>query len=337
MTKSSLFKVFVTVSALACMAATHAPKRLPRLQADAASVSVSGLSSGAFMAVQYDVAYSASTIGVGVVAGGPYNCAYVNAGGIATCMQGSPVGALSYDAALGFAGLGQIDSPDNLKRGKVYLFSGTNDTVVNPTVMNAVRDFYRAAAVPVANILYVNDLPAGHAFISADFGKPCATNADPYVNQCTVGGKLYDQAGAILQQIYGPLQPKSKTLSAQPTAFDQTAFGSDPAGMAKTGYVYIPKACRTSSGKGCRLHVVFHGCKQGAGAVHDDVYGKAGYNEWADANRIVVLYPQVDPSAVPVNPDGCWDWWGYTGLSFQTQWGPQLAAVKAMVDRLTGK
>ncbi|WP_218647566.1 hypothetical protein [Sphingobium lactosutens] len=50
--------------------------------ADPARISISGLSSAAFMAVQYDVAFSASTIGVGVVAGGPYNCVYVNVGGI---------------------------------------------------------------------------------------------------------------------------------------------------------------------------------------------------------------------------------------------------------------
>ncbi|MES2951251.1 MAG: hypothetical protein V4858_22180, partial [Pseudomonadota bacterium] len=51
---------------------------LPALNAMALRTSVSGLSSGAFMSVQYGTAYSASVMGVGVVAGGPYNCAYVN-------------------------------------------------------------------------------------------------------------------------------------------------------------------------------------------------------------------------------------------------------------------
>jgi hypothetical protein len=34
------------------------------------------------------------------------------------------------------------------------------------------------------------------------------------------------------------------------------------------------------------------------------------------------------------NPRGCWDWWGYTGSQYATQAGAQIAAVKAMVDRL---
>jgi poly(3-hydroxybutyrate) depolymerase len=48
---------------------------LPALQADARRTTVSGLSSGGFMAVRYAVAFSASVQGVGVVAGGPYRCA----------------------------------------------------------------------------------------------------------------------------------------------------------------------------------------------------------------------------------------------------------------------
>ena len=51
--------------------AARSADQLPALGADAGRISVSGFSSGGFMAVQYDVAFSASTIGVGVVAGGP--------------------------------------------------------------------------------------------------------------------------------------------------------------------------------------------------------------------------------------------------------------------------
>jgi hypothetical protein len=34
------------------------------------------------------------------------------------------------------------------------------------------------------------------------------------------------------------------------------------------------------------------------------------------------------------NPNGCWDWWGYTGAPYHTRNGAQMRAVKAMVDRL---
>jgi poly(3-hydroxybutyrate) depolymerase len=325
---------------------TAASRKLPALSGDPTRVSVSGLSSGAFMTIQYGVAFSASTIGMGVVAGGPYNCANVNAGGIVTCMSGSPNGAASYAAAQEFARLGQIDPVSNLANQKIYMFSGTNDQTVKQTVMNAVPGFFQAAHVPAANIQYVNQYPAGHAFISPSSGNACAVTATPYVNECaalsaaagsSTPGAKYDQPGAILAQIYGPLKPRATTLSSRPIPFDQTEFiSSAMSSMDSTGYAYIPVSC-TKGGPGhCGVHVVFHGCEQGAQTVHDAVYGKVGYNNWADTNGIIVLYPQADASAfIPVNPDGCWDWWGYSGMDFQVRSGVQLSAVRAMVTRLT--
>jgi poly(3-hydroxybutyrate) depolymerase len=321
---------------LTSLAAPAAGRKLPALAADPAKVSISGLSSGAFMAVQYDVAFSASTMGVGVVAGGPYNCVYVNFGGIYTCMRGAPSGQASYSAAAGFAALDQVDPVNNIARQKVYLFSGTKDPVVKQSVMDAVRDFYLAANVPSANLKYVNGFAAGHAFISDDFGNVCDVTTAPFVNECPDGGALYDQPEAVLTQIYGTLQPKAATLSSTPIAFDQTKFAGALSGMAPLGYVYVPADCQNGAVK-CGVHVVFHGCAQGAEQVGDAVYGKLGYNEWADTNGIIVLYPQVNKSVAPFNPQGCWDWWGYSGLNFQTKGGPQLSAVNAMVRALTGQ
>src|SRR4051794_11105406 len=51
---------------------------LPALKVDTTQISVSGLSSGGFMAVQFEVAYSASLKGAGAIAAGPYDCAQDN-------------------------------------------------------------------------------------------------------------------------------------------------------------------------------------------------------------------------------------------------------------------
>ena len=48
---------------------------LPKLGADLAATSVSGLSSGAYMAGQIEVAHAKDIVGAGIVAGGPYACA----------------------------------------------------------------------------------------------------------------------------------------------------------------------------------------------------------------------------------------------------------------------
>lgn len=49
----------------------------------------------------------------------------------------------------------------------------------------------------------------------------------------------------------------------------------------------------------CGLHVVFHGCAQYAGRIGDVFMTKTGYNSWADANNLVILYPQVPTSLLP--------------------------------------
>ncbi|WP_034996413.1 extracellular catalytic domain type 2 short-chain-length polyhydroxyalkanoate depolymerase [Beijerinckia mobilis] len=328
--------------------AAYAAERLPALGADASRVSVSGLSSGAFMALQYGIAFSRSIIGVGVVAGGPYGCAQLSGTNfMSVCMsaQPAPNGETSYDLAAATAEDHDIDAVKNIAAQKIYLFSGVKDTVVKPQVMDAVKDFYLAAQVAPDNLTYMQTLQAGHAFVTDDqtFGNACNLTRSPFIVHCETKDGPYDQPEAILSRIYGPLNSKATQLSSQAAPFDQTEFSAlagywsyvFPDGLAKTGYVYVPEACRQTSQGKCAVHVVFHGCQQSAEKVGADVYARLGYNEWADTNRIIVLYPQISASNFwPANPNGCWDWWGYTGTGYYTQRGVQAKAIKAMIDRL---
>lgn len=306
-----------------------AAEPLPSFNVDHTQASVSGLSSGAFMAVQFHTAYSADIMGTGVVAGGPYNCAFVNSGGIEACMHGAPIGEASYAGAQGFAALGEIDSTDNLKRGRVYLFSGTKDTVVAQTVVDATYSYYQAAGVPKNHIQYVKTVPAGHAFITPSFGGDCGENTSPFINHCTVKGRGYDQAGAILSHIYGTLNAPASNPTGRLLRFDQKPFGG--LAMGDQGVLYVPQSC--DQGATCRVHVVFHGCLQTPQDIGDRYYTDTGYNRWADTNNILILYPQA-AADIPVNPKHCWDWWGYTGLQFNVKAAPQMSAVKGMMDRL---
>ena len=86
---------------------------------------------------------------------------------------------------------------------------------------------------------------------------------------------------------------------------------------------------------GCRLHIALHGCDQARETVGDAFIKESGFARWADSNRIVVLFPQVTGSLV--NPHGCFDWWGYTGLDYLGKDAPQIAAIWAMVERLAGR
>jgi hypothetical protein len=54
----------------------------------------------------------------------------------------------------------------------------------------------------------------------------------------------------------------------------------------------------------------------------------------AAANDLVVLYPQVRRT-VPLNPKGCFDWWGYTGPDYASQLGVQMHAVRGMLSAVS--
>jgi len=176
----------------------------------------------------------------------------------------------------------------------------------------------------------VNTVPAGHAMITPDYGNECSSNEVPGFNHCAVNGVQYDQAGAILRHIYGVINPPSDDRRGRIVPFDEKEFGSSAAKMADEGYVYVPQSC--AQGTACKLLIAFHGCGQSAKAMGDKFYAHAGFNRWAEGNDMIVLYPQVDASLM--NPQGCWDWFGFTGANYATKAGPQMAAVKAMADRL---
>lgn len=92
----------------------------------------------------------------------------------------------------------------------------------------------------------------------------------------------------------------------------------------------------------CWVHVAFHGCRQGVDALGKRFADGAGYNAWAESNRLVILYPQVvarsgwAPGSLRwvYNPKGCWDWWGYASVDYATRNGPQMVAVRKMISRL---
>lgn len=333
----------LAAAALGAAFPIRAAERLPALGVALAETSVSGVSSGAFMAVQFHVAHSATVRGAGVIAGGPYFCAEGSVlRALYNCMRPGRFTPLPATPALAsfttaFAASGAIDPPASLARARVWLFSGTKDEVVHAEVVEAARRYYLEFTAP-ANVVLVGSVPAGHAMVTQDAGNACAVTAPPFVNDCD-----FDAAGRLLAHIHGPLAPPAAAPAGRLVAFDQREFAGGnafAASLADTGFVYVPRACEQG---GCRVHVAFHGCRQSAQAIGETFVRDAGYNRWADTNRLVVLYPQTlarrgwslgARGGFVMNPNGCWDWWGYTGPLYATKAGPQIRAVRAMLDRL---
>ncbi len=334
-----------------CSFSTLAPAAetvtLPSYGANIKQTSVSGLSSGAFMTSQLYVAFSDIMVGAGIVAGGPYLCAkswsmsplVVNA--TTTCMNPltpavGPNTPLLVDLTKSLAATGDIDKLDNLKDDRLYIFSGKRDKTVTTTVVDQTDAFFKAVGIPETSIHYDTSVNAGHALITnSSTDTKCPITAAPYINDCD-----FEQSVTILDQIYPDMLPPAKLLSSKIVAFDQSEFlGSATTSMSDTAYAYIPATCQ--AGKTCPVHVVFHGCKQGAAVIGDKYYAQTGYNYMAEANDLIVLYPQVQPSnGAPLNPEGCWDFWGYSSPAnaepdFYTRKAPQLSAVYKMIERLS--
>lgn len=306
---------------------------------DRDAITVSGVSSGGYMAVQLHVAYSRTFAGVASIAGGPYYCAEDQlALGLTRCMVPD-----SYDepdpARLAwitrmFADEGRIDPVDGMAADRVWIFSSPGDTVVKQRVSDRLRDYYRNF-IDAGRIAYVNDVGGQHSMPTDGFGFACnykgsSTNAgDHFVNDCD-----YDAAGQLLLNLYRRLRTPEDTQAGRLVGFDQSDFIAAPGnhGMGPTGYAYVPAACE--SGARCKLHVALHGCLQAATRIGETFVRYAGYNRWADANRIVVLYPQATASPQQGNGNGCWDWWSYDDAHYMWREGRQMAAVMRMVDRL---
>jgi len=355
---------FVLGILFACLAALPlpclgTPQELPALNVDIAETSLSGISSGAFMAVQFQVAHSSIVKGVGIVAGGPYFCSQGSTLGATTRCSctldpahlACSVSATSADvpalelATRGFAADHLIDNPDHLADQRVYIFAGGKDPVVPDVMAPQVARYYSRFSVPAQNISTMLWPNAGHTMPTLAYGIGCAKTDSPYIGKCG-----FDGAKAILDWIYGPLKARRNgALTGRFVEFDQASYVQNSSwlwltGMDTTGWVYIPKAC--AEGASCRLHIALHGCEQGqnylplksppgGGLYYGTTFVRhAGYAAWADTNRIVVLFPQA--ISIPgVNPNGCWDWWGYADENFANRKGVQIAALRAMVDRIT--
>jgi poly(3-hydroxybutyrate) depolymerase len=304
---------------------------------------VAGISSGGFFAVQMHVAHSATIKGAAIYAGGVYYCATGNvATALGNCGGETVNGQALYHSTLAASevyldqqsSLGTIDNESNLRGQPVYLWSGTKDSVVNPQEMADLNSEYLHYGTQVT---FDNAFPADHGWESPDGEVPCNVATSPYMITCMQNGTPYDSVQKWMTLFFGTLNPRGTlALHGSLMRFDQTEFGASAANSMDTkGTVYVPQGC--TAGATCGLVVAFHGCLQYQGIIGDRFPLEAGIDEWADTNNVIVLYPFAVPgSGAVVNPNGCWDWWGYDDPNYATKTGTQISIVYKMMQRIAG-
>jgi poly(3-hydroxybutyrate) depolymerase len=296
----------------------------------AEQITLSGLSSGAYMAGQYHLAFAEQVSGVAMLAGGPVYCAQNSLGlALEHCFnkETSAPDLVAINQYLSAQQkLGKLAGTNALKGDKVWIFHGNKDSTVHPKLAPMLQQQY-LQWLNEDNIVLINDQPIAHTFPTdrSDLGS-CTVSEAPYLASCN-----YDAAGNLLGFLYGTLKPKSASVAGKLIPLNQHRLALTASEtLAEHGYLYVPQSCL--SGEPCQLHVSFHGCKQNADAVGDAYISGSGLNNYADSNNIVVLYPQTRASSInPFNPNACWDWWGYTGADYANRAGLQMQAVHQLV------
>lgn len=319
--------------------ADAATTALPRLVIDASRVAVTGISSGAFMATQIQLAYPELFPRAAILAGGPYDCASVNSQWT-DCLYPNKLTDQQLNTAvknaLDKSKTGSLGDFAKLANGRVYVLYGTEDKIVGTDIAGSVAKFYRTLKQkdPALASLAVDEDGArkfGHTFPIYLPPPPqdCDVSVSPYLGHCR-----FDAAQNILRHLYPDIATGSMP-SKQPGILimrSSETFGpTDSAFIGNHTYVYVPKAC--GNGTPCGMLLVLHGCNQNDGAIGTTFVRAVGFNRWADDYRLVIVYPQTQTATA--NYGGCWDWWGYSGQAFDTRKAPQMAWLANMIKKLT--
>ena len=196
-------------------------------------MTVSGVSAGAYMAVQTHVALSDRIAGVGAVAGGPYHCAAGSvSNALGRCMSGQDLDTTSLVSyARETSAAGKIAATDNLQSSKVWIFRSPKDVVVGQKVALSLRDFY-SEFMSADDIHFVDNVEAAHGWPTLDAGHDCLQLGGDFINACD-----FDTAGALLNHVYEVLAPRVAELDGEVVRnIDLSAYFGIGSGVADTGY-----------------------------------------------------------------------------------------------------
>jgi len=214
---------------------------------------------------------------------------------------------------------GKIDPLSDVAKENVYLFSGNEDQTVERPVVEAVRDFLEEVGVPETNINLV-EKEGNHAFIT-EAEQPAASPPSRMSATATTIRPRPSSLGSMGRSRTSRPSPKG----ASSTSTSRPSWPGD--GFADEGVGPLPARRKGAAESTSRSMAA-----ESHEAVGDDFIKESGFAHLADTNRLIILFPQTKASAI--NPQGCWDWWGYTDLDYLGKDAPQIAAIWALVEQL---
>jgi hypothetical protein len=328
---------------------------------------MAGLGDSADFAHQFHIAFARMVSGACIFSGQPFNCAIAgNAGDSAEwhakilanggaasstndhCKSNPDVvdvGSL-VDYPRRHCGQNPIsvqecfDDVNFVKRSRVFLFRGANDTVSKPGAVENVDGL-------LAQLITDPSKAIKREISTFAFGHVVPLKSTPFVGNKLPAG--YDGPAECLRHVYdmmpGTLRPGNASASNW-LMFNQTEFTGDKAvGFQEMGWVYVPERCQDINQQGpgsapCKLLVRPGKCTPPALDVAPDV---AEFANYAQANAIVLLSPclggGVDRKAFPHASDieqGKLDVYGQLDHNYVQQSAPHMRAIGKMVRRVLG-
>lgn len=307
-----------------------ADMHLPSYNVDINAISISGVSSGGFMADLLYRKYPQAIMGVAIISGGPFNCAstfWLPRGLAARTVCSTDISPVVFfgPPRTDLKIFTQQFSSPNVKGDMVFFYYSEIDPIVPMSVTSQLYNLY-GSSIPLENIQYVNTIRSGHGMITDRYGESCGSSSVNGINNCG-----FDLAGEILVGLYGSLRPPVESKKESIVMFDQSQFCDKyEKNMCTFGAVYVPENCR--NGSNCKLHIALQGCFRAEEQLQNDAFiNYSGFNEWAEANNIIVLYPQVINSSYAIT--GCWDWW----KNDDVQKSVHSTIISKMINIISGK
>ena len=223
-----------------------------------------------------------------------------------------------YAKAQELANAGKIDPISNLSSRRAYVQAGASYEAVYQSAGETATSLFSRFG---CNVLSKFDLDTGHGIPTLDYGQPCNSQG---LLDCD-----YEGATELLKHLYGSLTANVAMKSENLIYFDQSENFSSDLDLNDKAVIYVPDGCKNSSG--CKVHVQFHGCGANIDSAGDYYTKNSGFNEVAEANNIIVLYPQ--------GSGRCFDGENYfnNGDQFATKEGEHIKRMWNMVKRISGQ
>jgi len=112
-----------------------------------------------------------------------------------------------------------IDPIANLNRSNYWFFTGANDNVVVPGVVEETANYFEHY-VPSSQVkLMDKNVLAAHGWVTDTFGNPCSKSGPPFLVNCG-----YDAAGQMLNFLYNNSLINRRNATGQFYHFDQRYY-----------------------------------------------------------------------------------------------------------------